>query len=176
MNAREASAAGDQVRVSVLVRVPLATAFEIFTSEIDSWWRRGPKFRQAGTRAGIIHIDPQVDGRVFESIEDENGPRILEIGHISVWEPPHRLAFSWRNATFGPAEITQVEVQFRATGSGTTVEVTHRGWASVRPEHPARHGLDEVAFARMLGLWWGEQLAALRERVLQQSNKGGAVP
>lgn len=37
--------AGDKATVSVLVAVPPADAFAIFTTEIDLWWRQGPKFR-----------------------------------------------------------------------------------------------------------------------------------
>lgn len=33
--------AGDQARVTVLVAVDPETAFEVFTEEIDQWWRRG---------------------------------------------------------------------------------------------------------------------------------------
>jgi uncharacterized protein YndB with AHSA1/START domain len=154
------------VRVGVLVRVPLATAFELFTRDIDLWWRRGPRFRNAGTRAGVVHIDPHVDGRVFESIEDEHGPRTFEIGRVSAWEPPHRLVFSWRNANFAAGEVTEVEVQFRESKSGTQVEVTHRGWAALRADHPARHGQADQAYARMLGLWWGEQMNSMREFAL----------
>ena len=40
--------------------------------------------------------------------------------------------------------------------------VTHRGWASLRPDHPARHGQDVAAFIRTMGLWWGELLTSLR--------------
>jgi hypothetical protein len=32
---------GDAARVSVTVAVPPPLAFEIFTAEIDRWWRRG---------------------------------------------------------------------------------------------------------------------------------------
>ena len=38
----------------------------------------------------------------------------------------------------------------------------HRGWAAIRPDHPARHGQDVPAFLRMMGLWWGDQLSLLR--------------
>jgi hypothetical protein len=49
---RAAAPAGDQVRVSVSVAVPPAAAFEIFTQEIDRWWRRGPRFRRGSRRCG----------------------------------------------------------------------------------------------------------------------------
>jgi uncharacterized protein YndB with AHSA1/START domain len=156
---------GDQARVSVAVGVPPATAFEIFTGEIDVWWRRGPKFRHAGTHGGFVHLEPHVGGRLFESIDGDNGsgPRVFEVGRVLVWEPPERLAFSWRNANFAPDEITRVDVEFVPSRTGTIVTVTHRGWSALRPDHPARHGLHGAAFSRMIGLWWGELLTSLRQ-------------
>jgi uncharacterized protein YndB with AHSA1/START domain len=160
---------GDQARVSVSVAVPPAVAFEIFTTEIDLWWRRGPKFRHAGRRGGFIRLEPQLGGRLFESIDGEKGEHVFEVGRVRVWQPPERLAFSWRNATFAPNEQTDVEVEFRPTPSGTLVTVTHRGWSALRPDHPARHGQQGADFARMIGLWWGEQMSSLREHVRGKS-------
>lgn len=158
----ERAEAGDQVRVSVMVRVPIESAFELFTGEIDRWWRRGPRFRHAGAASGFVHIEPGVGGRIFESIDHEDGASVFEIGRISAWDPPNRFVFSWRNANFGP-ETTEVEVNFRDTRGNTTVEVTHRGWSSLPHDHPVRHGLHGAAFARMIGLWWGDQMSSLRQ-------------
>lgn len=155
--------AGDQARVSVAVAVPPADAFEVFTGEIDRWWRRGAKFRHAGARRGLIALEPRVGGRLFESFEGDDGAHVVEVGRVRVWEPPARLVFSWRNATFAPHEWTEVEVQFAPTRGGTLVTVTHRGWSSLRADHPARHGKAGADFARMIGLWWGEQMASLRQ-------------
>lgn len=52
---------------------------------------------------------------------------------------------------------------FTATGTGTLVTVRHRGWETLRQDHPARHGMADAEFARSVGMWWGEQLTALRE-------------
>ena len=54
-------------------------------------------------------------------------------------------------------------MHFAPSPSGTLVTVTHRGWASLRPDHPARHGQEVAAFIRTMGLWWGELLTSLRE-------------
>jgi len=159
----ERSEAGDQARVSVTVRVPIETAFELFTGQIDRWWRRGPRFRQAGAAGGFVHIEPGVGGRIFESIDHEGGAGVFEIGRISAWDPPNRFVFSWRNANFAPNETTEVEVNFRDTRGNTTVEVTHRGWSGLPRDHPARHGLHGAAFARMIGLWWADQMSSLRQ-------------
>jgi len=153
---------GDSARISVSVAVPPPLAFEIFTEEIDRWWRRGIKFRHAGARAGFLRLEPELGGRLFESIDGAAGAHVVEVGRVRLWEPPHRLAFTWRNASFAPHEQTEVDVQFSPISAGTLVTVTHRGWSSLRADHPARHGLHGGAFAGMIGFWWGEQMSSLR--------------
>jgi len=154
---------GDQARVSVLVAVEPRIAFRVFTEEIDQWWRRGLKYRVAGTRRGIIRLEAGVGGRLFESFEASSGPRVVETGRVTAWEPPSRLVFEWRAVNFAPAENTEVEVLFEPSPSGTLVTVTHRGWSTIRPDHPARHGLEVPAFIRMMGLWWAELMTSMRE-------------
>ncbi|MFO1078092.1 MAG: SRPBCC domain-containing protein [Planctomycetota bacterium] len=154
---------GDQARVAVRVGVEPAAAFRVFTEEIDRWWRRGPAFRTSGNERGVLRIEPRVGGRLFETIAGAAGTRVVATGEVLVWEPPTRLVLRWRGVNFAPHEHTEVEVAFAAAGSGTLVTVTHRGWSAIRPDHPARHGEDVPAFVRMLGLWWGDLLTALRE-------------
>ena len=154
---------GDQVRVSVSVALEPPLAFRVFTEESDQWWRRGPRFRGSGRNMGVLHLEPRVGGRLFETVDSDAGPQVLHTGTVTAWDPPSRLAFEWRSLNFAAGEVTQVEVGFEPTASGTLVTVTHRGWASIRPDHPARHGLDVVAFLRMMGLWWGELMTSLRE-------------
>jgi uncharacterized protein YndB with AHSA1/START domain len=154
---------GDGTRISVTVAVPPPLAFEIFTGEIDRWWRRGIKFRHAGPRRGFLRIEPEVGGRLFESIDGDDGPQVIEVGRVSVWEPPTRLGFTWRNANFAAHESTDVNVEFVPAAAGTLVTVTHRGLSALRADHPARHGLQGADFSRMIGLWWGEQMSSLRQ-------------
>lgn len=154
--------AGDQARISVSVAVAPTVAFQVFTEEIDQWWRRGLRYRVAGKRRGVIHLEPRVGGRLFESFETEAGTRVVETGRVTAWEPPSRLVFEWRAVNFAPAEKTEVEVVFEPTVRGTLVTVTHRGWSAVRPDHPARHGLEVGPFLRMIGMWWGDLLSAMR--------------
>jgi hypothetical protein len=80
--------AGDQARVSVLVAVPPAVAFAIFTQEIDRWWRRGPRFRASGTQRGVMCIEPRVGGRLFESIASGGEEHVVQTGRVTAWEPP----------------------------------------------------------------------------------------
>jgi len=154
---------GDSARVSVTVAVAPPLAFEIFTAEIDRWWRRGIKFRHSGGRGGFLRIESEVGGRLFETIDGDGGPHVLEVGRVRVWDPPRRVSFTWRNANFAVHEETQVDVEFAAASAGTLVTVTHRGFSVLRDDHPARHGLQGADFSRMIGLWWGEQMSSLRE-------------
>jgi uncharacterized protein YndB with AHSA1/START domain len=153
---------GDRARVSVTVAIPPGRAFQIFTADIDRWWRRGLKFRHSASRSSLLCIEPKVGGRLFESFEAEGTQRIIEVGRVRVWEPPRQLKFTWRNSNFAPDEQTEVDIQFEPTVSGTLVTVTHSGLAALRADHPARHGLQDAEFSRMIGLWWGEQMSSLR--------------
>lgn len=148
--------------VAVQVKVTPDVAFEVFTREIDRWWKRGPKYRRAGNEGGRMAIEPRLGGRVFETWLEGGAERCFDIGRVRVWEPPERLVFGWRNETFEPLEDTEVEVVFEAVRSGTLVTVRHRGFESLREDHPVRHGREAAAFARMIGLWWGELLGEMR--------------
>ena len=156
---------GDQVIVSVFVAVCPTDAFDVFTKETDLWWRRGPKYRLAGKYPGTLAFEPGVGGRLFESFETGSGIKVYEAGRITVWDPPSRLVVTWRNSNFSPSESTELEVRFEPSGEGTMVTLQHRGWSSLRPDHPARHGLESAAFCRMLGLWWSDLLTSMRELI-----------
>ena len=151
---------GDGARVSVQVAVPVEVAFEIFTEDIDLWWRHGAKYRIAGRRPGKMGFEARLGGVVYETFEAKAGPKTFEVGKVTGWEPPSRIELEWRNVNFRPDERTFVEVTFEVMGSGTLVTVRHFGHAALRPGHPVRHGLDGAAFSRSLGLWWGGLMTA----------------
>ncbi len=167
----EPAASGDRASVTVSVAVAPDVAFELFTRDIDRWWRRGRKFRNEGGDRGIICLEPGVGGRVFESVDTASGEQVIEIGRILVWDPPSQLRFEWRNINFAAGESTSVEVRFVPSASGTRVTVLHSGWSALRADHPARHGLQGPALSRMIGLWWGDQMTSLRG--LAASSPGG---
>ncbi len=143
------------------VGVGPARAFAIFTQDINLWWQRGPRFRNAPGDQGLVCLEPGLGGRVFESFVREGQETIIEIGRITCWDPPHRLGFDWRNANFAPSEITQVDIRFEPSGAATLVTVTHSGWSNIRPDHPVRHGQDTAAFLRSLGMWWADMLRSV---------------
>ncbi|MEO8057532.1 MAG: SRPBCC domain-containing protein [Burkholderiales bacterium] len=150
--------------MTISLAVSPAEAFDAFTQDIDLWWRRGPRFRNARGEQGIVCIEPGVGGRVFESFDSPSGETVIEIGRTQVWEPPHRLLFTWRYSNFAPGESTEVEVLFQPSANGCRVTVVHRGWSQVRPDHPVRHGLASAEFIRMIALWWADLLRSLAKR------------
>lgn len=149
-----------RVLVSLRVRATPERAFEAFTLEIGAWWRPNALFQFTPRSPGILSFDNAA--RLIETLP--NG-KVFEIGKVRVWEPPHRLVFGWRQATFDLGQHTEVEVDFEAVGEETRVTVTHTGWDTVPASHAAKHGLPEPLFLRRHGEWWQALLEALREKV-----------
>jgi uncharacterized protein YndB with AHSA1/START domain len=157
--------AGASVLVAVTVKTDPATAFTLFTRDVDMWWRRGPIFRFG--RAGRLAFEQGPDGRheggrFVERYEDGG---CHEVGRILAWEPGRRLMFSWRGTNYAPEETTEVEVRFLPSGDHTRVRVEHRGWQALAPDHPARHGLNDLPFLNNQGGWWRTQLDSLAHTV-----------
>lgn len=156
---------GDSAAVSVQVAVSPEDAFEVFTREIDLWWRHGRKFRIAGKRPGHLTFECELGGRLFETVDFASGPKTFVTGTVVAWDPPKHLALEWRGVNFKDHEKTLVEVTFTALGAGTMVRVEHSGWNTLPDDHPARHGLTGAEFSRMIGMWWGDLARSLREHV-----------
>lgn len=161
MNHAAGAARGDQAVVSVLVKVEITEAFRIFTEEINAWWRGGMRYR-IGRKRSVVHLEPKLGGRLFESFETAAGEKVVETGRVLCFEPPQRLVLEWRAVNFAPSERTEVEVRFEPSPSGTLVTVCHRGWSKIRADHPVRHGAEATAFIRNMGMWWGDLMTSLR--------------
>ena len=152
--------AGDRVRVQTFVHVPPNQAFDVFTREIDAWWRRSPRFR-LGTKLGsTIRFEGEAGGRLVEVLE---GGREHFIGKVLAWERGARLCFEWRAVKFAPHEVTEVEVLFEPGEGGTRVILEHRGWSKIPRDHVVRHGHVDADFIAWMGQWWGELATSFRE-------------
>jgi uncharacterized protein YndB with AHSA1/START domain len=150
----------ETARVTTFVAVSPKDAFEVFTDEIDVWWRRGPRFRSFATDVSELRFEQDERGRRLI----ERGERqVFEIGRVLTWEPGRRIVFEWRLRNFKPGEVTEVEIRFEPMGEGTRVTLEHRGWDAIRGDHPARHGLHEREFGMMIGGNWAELLKVYRE-------------
>jgi uncharacterized protein YndB with AHSA1/START domain len=151
----------DSVTVSLQIAVTPAVAFEVFTEELDAWWQRGPRYRFVPPYAGMLRLEPGVGGRLLHLPEADGGDPFV-VGRVQVWEPPARLAFSWRLPNFAPHETTEVDIRFDPVDEGTRVTLTHRGWDGVPDDHPARHAHRGRAFVLFKGHWWAEVLGAAK--------------
>ena len=159
-------------RVLVALRVPASPsrAFEAFTRDIGRWWRPNTLFLFRRGRQGTLAFEPGPRGRLVERYDDGS---CTEIGRITRWEPPHRLALTWRQDGFAPDQETEVRVRFEdVTGDGgagdprdgsveTRVVVEHFGWDAIPAEHVARHGFPLPVFQQRLAEWWQDLLHSL---------------
>ena len=152
--------ATDSVVVTIRVGVPPAEAFEVFTNEIDAWWRRGPRFRVRGSGPSTLRFEGGLGGRLVE-IWDESRGEQFEHGRILAWDPPKHLRFELRGRDLKGAEHTWVDVRFEPDGDGTRVSLENAGFDAFPATHPVRHGAQGAHLVNMMGRWWLELLRAL---------------
>jgi uncharacterized protein YndB with AHSA1/START domain len=112
------------LRKVIEVRVPAAEAFRLWTEAIGRWWPLAShSVGQADAVACVI--EARTGGRIFETTRA--GAEHLW-GRITVFDPPHRLAFTWHPGR-QPGDHTIVEVTFSPSGTGRTrLELAHSGW------------------------------------------------
>lgn len=149
------------VIVSLRVQTTPERAFDVFTREIDAWWKPSGLFQITPRGDGRLRFEPGRDGRLVTRLASG---KEFEIGRILVWAPGERLVFTWRQATFPPGLETEVEVRFEPTGEETRVTIEHRGWDRVPQDHAARHGFPLGIFQKHLAQQIHRCLLSLRER------------
>ena len=148
--------------VALRVKASRERAFAAFVEEIGVWWRPNLLFQTTPRAPGRLTFLLLQGAPLTETLA--NG-KVFEIGRILAWEPPDRLVFSWRQASFPPDLATEVEVRFEAVGEETRVSVEHRGFERVPAGNAARHGFPDEALLMRLAEWWRDLLAALRTAV-----------
>jgi uncharacterized protein YndB with AHSA1/START domain len=149
------------VLVALRVKAAPERAFQVFTEEIGAWWRPNLLFATTPRAPGMLAFEPGQGGRLTETLA--NG-KVFEIGRILAWEPPARLVFNWRQASFPPDLHTEVEVRVEAVGEETRVSVEHRGFDRVPADSVARHGFPDAALLMRLSEWWRDQLGRLAKK------------
>jgi uncharacterized protein YndB with AHSA1/START domain len=148
----------NSVLVALRIAAPPERVFDAFVNDIALWWKPNDLFQLTPRGDGALRFEGGEGGRLVATLP--NGKE-FEVGKISTWEPPLKLAFTWRQATFTEGQLTHVEVLFEPLGEETRVSVAHKGWDSVPQEHVARHGFPERIFLQRQGEHWRTLLASL---------------
>jgi uncharacterized protein YndB with AHSA1/START domain len=157
---------GSKVIVAIRVKASPERAFQVFVGEIGAWWRPNMLFRFTPRDPGAMAFEPGPGGRLTET---RAGGKVFEVGKIRAWEPPDRIVFGFRQATFTPDQDTEVEARFEAVGDGETrVTITHIGWDSIPAAHVARHGFPNQILLTRLGEWWRTLLSAYKEEQVER--------
>jgi len=147
---------------SITVRASAERAFQVFTSEFDSWWPRSHHIGKSPMKRAII--EGHAGGRCYT--EQEDGPD-CPWGTVLEWDPPRRFVFSWMiTPEYGyepdPAKASEVEVCFTPIEGGQTrVDLEHR--------HFERHGAGGAKMRASVDTegGWGTLLGMFADRVHQ---------
>ena len=128
------------VRRHIVVNVPLAEAFNVFTQRFGDFKPREHNLMSSPIVATVF--EQRVGGHIYDRAEDGSECRWAR---ILAFEPPERVVFSWDISPRWQVETnlaltSEVEVRFVAeTSQRTRVELEHRhidrhgaGWESVR--------------------------------------------
>jgi len=161
----------DTVKVSTTVSADPLRTFEIFTEEVDLWWKHGPRFRQGATRESTLRFESGLGGRLVE-VYGAGGFEVFVLGRVTVWEPGKRLAFEMGGRAFEPDDPWPlVDIHFEAGAAGTRVSLEMSGFERLPPDHGVFHGLEGAAFHGMMGLWWSDLIVALRARLRSREHE-----
>ena len=114
------------VRKTVVVNVPQAHAFAVFTEKHGTWWPLNTHHIGAKPAQTAV-IESHAGGRWFERAADGTE---CDWGRVLVWQPPNRLVLSWEVGSDWKRDAklsTPVEVRFIVEGpQRTRVELEHR--------------------------------------------------
>jgi len=102
------------------IKAPPQAVFDAFVlpDKIALWWGpdQGPVLSAT--------VDPQVGGRFHVRFRMEDGSEHGSGGLFETFDPPHRLAMSWKWDNDGDP-VSLVEVTLRAIEGGTELTFTH---------------------------------------------------
>ncbi len=138
----------EALRKSVSVKCDPERAFEVFTTQIGSWWPVR-MFSIGESKVTEVVFEEHVGGRIFER-HDDGGEG--EWGRVLAWEPPHRFVMSWYPG-HAASEATELEVRFTAEGESTRVDLEHRGWERFGDQALERRSGYDSGWGSVLGYY-----------------------
>ncbi len=111
------------VRKTLTVGLAPEQAFQLFTAGVGRWWPLAAH-SVGKSSAETAVLEGRVGGRIYERHRDG---KTVVWGHVRLWEPPRRIVYSWHPGR-GEDTAQEVELRFTPEGTGTRVELEHRGW------------------------------------------------
>ena len=139
------------IRLEADVRGDPLQAFDSFVAALDEHWP-GSTPAGRGPDAGEVDIEPHGGGK----LEAGGDSGRLELGHITLWQPGHRLETDWREPDWPTDVLTSIAVSFEPVGTATHVCVEHRGFEHLRDA--------AESMARLYETRWREVLDAVEPR------------
>lgn len=123
----------------VVVNAPIERAFTVFTQQFGAFKPREHNLLAVPIAETVF--EPRVGGHIYDRGVDGS---VCRWARILVYEPPHRVVFSWDigptwQLEADPAKTSEVDVRFTAQADRrTAVDLEHRhldrhgpGWPSV---------------------------------------------
>jgi uncharacterized protein YndB with AHSA1/START domain len=135
----------EPIRIAFDVECPAERAFEVWTRRISLWW---PADHTASGEDGLtVVLEGRIGGRIYERTR---AGFEHDWGEVTIWEPPHRLAYLW-HLRRDRADATEVEIHFNDAGADrTTVEIEHRGWERLGAEGESWRDRNQGGWATLL--------------------------
>ncbi len=114
---------------SIQIAASPEKVFHAYVEKINEWWPwQGKSNRYTwapkSTEPSEIRFEPKLGGRYFERFKDGSE---FEIGRITTYEPPSKLAFTWAGRDWPPGQ-SFFELSFDAEAGGTLLTLTHSGF------------------------------------------------
>jgi hypothetical protein len=115
----------EAVRREIVVDLPPARAFDLFTANMTTWWPAEHHIGSAPIEQ--IIVEPRTGGRWYTRHQDGTE---TSTGVVRAWDPPGRFVVTWQIGVdwkFHDDLVTTVEVRFQpADGDRTRVLLEHR--------------------------------------------------
>lgn len=158
-----ANADASSVKKSIVVNVPIAHAFGVFTRRFDLWWPRDHHIGRAPMKQAVM--EEREGGRWYEKGDDGSE---CEWGRVLAWSPPNKVCLSWQiNGAWqyepDPAKASRVEITFFDEGGNRTrVELEH--------SQLDRHGAEWMKLKESVDGGWSGLLEMFRQKATELSS------
>jgi uncharacterized protein YndB with AHSA1/START domain len=149
----------DTIKKELLVEASQATAFKVFSEQMDLWWPRTHHIGKSPMTEQVL--EPGPNGRWFSRHEDGSE---ANIGHVLQWEPYDLLVLAWKingDFQYDPELLTEVEVQFIPQGPKAT---------TIKFEHKNLNRLTGAKAVESMDKGWGDILELYKNVAVQEES------